>query len=243
MSEDFEIINQVLAAQNDPNLADHFIKQYMPFIRSETAKFIKRIPQEGLDDELSIAMFAFYEAMSAYDSKRGPFLKLAAFSIKNRLIDYYRKEKKHRGLLSLEGPAEGDEETALLDKIDTGKDNVEEKALCIAAKEEISAFANDLSFFGLSLSDVADCCPKQQKTLDACMKVLEFAKANPELLEQLISSKKLPIAQLSAGTGVERKTIERHRKYIVAIMLAFTNGFEIIRGHLQQMQKKEVQRP
>ena len=42
----------------------------------------------------------------------------------------------------------------------------------------------------------------------------------------------LPIAELASGSGVERKTLERHRKYMVAMLLAFTNGFEIIRGHL-----------
>ena len=45
-------------------------------------------------------------------------------------------------------------------------------------------------------------------------------------------SGKLPIAELAFGAGAERKTLERHRKYLVAMLLAFTNGFEIIRGHL-----------
>lgn len=54
--------------------------------------------------------------------------------------------------------------------------------------------------------------------------------------------KRIPIAALSAESGVERKTMERHRKYLVALLLAFTNGFEIIRGHLRQMARpvKEV---
>ena len=54
----------------------------------------------------------------------------------------------------------------------------------------------------------------------------------------MIHSKKLPLAQLAAGSGTERKTLERHRKYLVAILLAYTNGFEIIRG-LHFMKRKE----
>lgn len=236
------ILEKVLEAQKSPEKADEFIRQYMPFIRSETAKFIKRIPMEGLDDELSIAMFAFYESLVAYDSKKGAFLKLAAFAIKNRLIDYYRKEKRHSGIISLDEPSGDEEERTLLDKIDSGKDNVNERALSLAAKEEIETFSKELSDFDLSLSDVADCCPKQKKTLDACIKVLEYAKANPELIERLLKERRLPVAQLCEGTGIERKTVERHRKYIVAIMLAYTNGFEIIRGHLQQMKKREAEK-
>ena len=40
------------------------------------------------------------------------------------------------------------------------------------------------------------------------------------------------------GTVVERKTLERHRKYLAAFLLAFTNGYEIIRGHLCQVAPK-----
>jgi len=75
----------------------------------------------------------------------------------------------------------------------------------------------------------------------ACMKVLRYARQQPQLLEQLIRSKKLPIGELAEKTGVDRKTLERHRKYLVAVLLAYTNGFEIIRDHLYQLQKKEVQ--
>ena len=106
-----------------------------------------------------------------------------------------------------------------------------------AAQSEIETFSAELAGFGLSLTDVADSCPRQERTLDACMKVLDYAKKHPELLEQMIRSRKLPLSQLVLGSGAEKKTLERHRKYLIAILLAFTNGFEIIRGHLSQMKK------
>lgn len=93
-----------------------------------------------------------------------------------------------------------------------------------------------------SLSDIADNCPKQERTLSACMLVLDHARQNSALLEQLVRSKMLPLAQLAAGANVERKTLERHRKYIVAILLAYTNGLEIIRDHLRMVRRKEVSR-
>ena len=91
--------------------------------------------------------------------------------------------------------------------------------------------------FGVNLRDVADNCPKQQRTLDACRKALQYARENPALLDDLLKTKKLPIGQLTAGSGVERKTLERHRKYMVALLLIYTNGYEIIRGHLKQVMK------
>ena len=72
----------------------------------------------------------------------------------------------------------------------------------------------------------------------ASRRVLDFARGQPELLQRVENTGKLPMNELVEGTGVERKTLERHRKYLAAILLAFTNGYEIIRGHLCQVAPK-----
>ena len=104
------------------------------------------------------------------------------------------------------------------------------------------AFAQELGQYGLRMTDISEPCPKQERTLAVCHRVLSCAREHPAYLEQLTATGKLPIAVLSAESGVDRKTMERHRKYLVALLLAFTNGFEIIRGHLRQMARpvKEV---
>ena len=106
-----------------------------------------------------------------------------------------------------------------------------------ATKEEILELGEQMEEFGVSLTDVADNCPKQARTLKACQSVVAFAKDDAELMANFLSSKRLPLAQLAEETGVARKTIERHRKYIVALLLIFSNGYEIIRGHLAEVMK------
>ena len=234
-----EIVRSVAAAQKDAQAADALVRQYLPFIKAETAKFLKRIPVEGKDDEFGIAMFAFHEAAMAYQSGRGSFLKLAAAAIRNRLIDYQRMEQRHAGHISLDQTVDGDAEgRTLLETIDTGHDEIAHRQELGAAQEEIMQFARELAQYGLRLTDIAENCPK----LAACHRVLSCAREHPAYLEQLTATGKLPIAVLSAESGVDRKTMERHRKYLVALLLAFTNGFEIIRGHLRQMARpvKEV---
>ena len=54
-------------------------------------------------------------------------------------------------------------------------------------------------------------------------------------MRQVEDTGKLPMNELATGSGTDKKTMERHRKYLVAILLAFTNGYEIIRGHLCQL--------
>ena len=72
----------------------------------------------------------------------------------------------------------------------------------------------------------------------ACRRALDFAQIRPELMQRVENTGKLPMNELVEGTVVERKTLERHRKYLAAFLLAFTNGYEIIRGHLYQIAPK-----
>ena len=230
-----DIVSQVRSAKTDPEAADALIRQYMGFIRSETVKFLHTAPENGHEDELSIAMLAFYEAVLGYEKSRGAFLPFAARAIRNRLIDHYRAERRHRDVLSLHAPGGGEEDSALMDTLPDARDEIGAYELRAASQQEIQEFGAQLAGFGISFSDVADNCPRQERTFAACRRVLDYARANPALLEKVAETGKLPMNELALGSGTERKTLERHRKYLVAILLAFTNGYEIIRGHLCQI--------
>lgn len=232
-----ELVDQVMAAKVDSQAADALIAQYMPFIRNETIKFTHAPPEYGHEDELSIAMFAFYQAMLSYQRIKGPFLAYAARIIRHRLIDEYRKQQRHSGVISLYQPQSQEEEVPLLEQIpDHGADMASHQQR-MASQEEIAEFSAQLETFGITFSQVADNCPKQERTLSACRRAVEYAKENPWLLDELLETKRLPLGKLSDGSGVERKTLERHRKYLVALLLIYTNGYEIIRGHLAQVLK------
>ena len=67
---------------------------------------------------------------------------------------------------------------------------------------------------------------------------MEYAKENPELLEDLLKMKRLAHrGSWQRGAVWSARTLERHRKYMVALLLIYTNGYEIIRGHLKQVMK------
>ena len=230
------IVTQVQAAKTDSEAADALIGQYMGFIRSETVKFTHAAPENGHEDELSIAMLAFYESILSYEKSRGAFLPYAARAIRNRLIDHYRAEKRHGNVVSLHAPAGGDEEDrSLLDALPDTRDEIGAFEVRTASQKEIQEFGDQLAGFGISFSEVADNCPRQERTLSACRRVLDYARSRPELLEKLVETGRMPMGELAAGSGTDKKTMERHRKYLVAILLAFTNGYEIIRGHLCQI--------
>lgn len=236
MKEEHQIVDQVCAAQSSVEAADELVRRYLPFIRSETAKFLGRPPIEGQDDALSIAMFAFYEAAMAYRRERGAFIPFAATAIRNRLIDAVRRDSRQTRYISLDTTdAEEEHILPLLERLDAGEDPIEDFSQRQATQEEILEFRRTLEGYGLTLSKVADSCPRQERSMEVCHAALARAKADPTLLVELERTKKLPMKGLSGGSRATRKTLERHRPYMMAILLAYTNGFEIIRGHLCQI--------
>jgi len=237
MQNEHQIIRAVCAAKKDLQKADELIRDYIPFIRAEASRCASKFCTEQ-DDEFSIAMIAFHEAILGYERGRGAFLPYASMLIRSRIIDYQRKEARHQGQLSLYEERGEDGQTLLEETVDE-RDCFEEAADLEAARQEIAELSAVMAGFGVGFSDVAENAPKQERTLQACAAAIRCAGENKALLDELLHTKKLPMAQLVRGSGAERKTLERHRKYILAMLLIQTNGYEIIRGHLRHILKRE----
>ena len=58
----------------------------------------------------------------------------------NRLIDHYRKEKRHANLSSLHEPVEDDAETLKIDRLEDSKNHIQDLHDRNAAREEIDEF-------------------------------------------------------------------------------------------------------
>ncbi|MBQ2972597.1 MAG: sigma-70 family RNA polymerase sigma factor [Ruminococcus sp.] len=237
MKSEHQIIKAVYAAKENIHKADELIRDYIPFIRSEASKCIQKLCTEQ-DDEFSIAMIAFHEAVMGYERTRGTFLGYAAMLIRSRIIDFQRKENRHQGNISLYTET-GEDDHTLMDELADDRDQFDESANLEAVKQEIEELSAVMADFGVSFSDVADNSPKQERTMEACASAIRYAAENKYLLDELLRTKKLPMAQLVLGSGAERKTLERHRKYILAMLLIQTNGYEIIRGHLRHVLKRK----
>ena len=233
MEKERDIVRAVYAAKENNNAADDLIRRYIPYIRAESSKYMGRICTDG-DDEFSIAMIAFHEAILGYSRDRGSFLSYAAMLIRNRLIDYNRKEKRHQGNLSLDMP-DGEDGKTLLEQVADSRDLLTESQDLEATQQEIAELAGVLQTFGVSFADVADHSPKQERTKETCLSAIRYAMANRQLLDELLQTGKLPLAELVRATGCDRKTLERHRKYVLAMLVIQTNGYEIIRGHLRHV--------
>ena len=177
MHNEHQIIKAVLEAKKDTQKADDLIRTYIPFIRFEASKFLSR-PCSEQDDEYSIAMIAFHEAILGYAKERGAFLSYAAMVIRSRLIDYRRKESRHQGHVSLYAQSEEDDRP-LVDTIAQTSDRMEESINLEATQHEIQELSSVMETFGVSFSDAAENSPKQERTLEACRAAIHYAIENP----------------------------------------------------------------
>lgn len=237
MSNDNEIVRRVYDAKNDIHAADSLITDYLPFIKAQVSGVMKRSVDVTSEDELSIGMIAFHEAINGYSKTRGNFLSYASLLIRNRIIDYWRKNNRHNQVISLDTPINEDELSVMDHMSSSDKTHEETMVIREATKEEIIELSEQMVSFGVTLADVSDNSPKQERTLKSCQSVVAYAKDDELLMENFLRTKRLPLAELAKETKVARKTIERHRKYIIALLLIYSNGYEIIRGHLAEVMK------
>lgn len=219
-------------AKKDSRSCDHLIGRFIPFIKSQTSQFINRSVDESVDDEYSIAMLAFHEAILSYDKNKGAFIAYAKKVIYSRLIDFTRKETRYESRRVLD---HDEDEASIFNQIESTELKPEEVVSQKSAKEEVLLFQEELKDYGISLTEVADNNPKQERTKTLCIKALDYMKGRKDLLEEMVRTKRIPLSELVKETGLSRKTLERHRKYLLALFLAYTNGFETIREYLDQL--------
>lgn len=232
MNQEVNIIERVLQAQQDIDAADALIRDYYPFIKSETAKNIGRIPVEGNDDELSIALMGFHEAIESYNHDKGAFFSFASLVIKRRIIDFLRQENQFVQQVSLDETYIADEKGGV-EQISESDPVADKEAL----KWEIIGLSKELARLGITISEVAANCPKQEKTVESCREAVSYIMSDQKNIRELFETGKIPVNQIIKGTSVKKKTLERHRKYLVALAIIYFREYECMIAHLSEVFK------
>lgn len=184
-----------------------------------TGKFITKS-----DDEWSIALIAFTEAVESYDETKGDMLPFAAMVIRRRLVDYMRRESKHDDEVPVE-PI-------------TLNEGIDEKSQKTSAKDEIEAANALLKTYGFSFFDLADCSPKSAKTKSGCAKAVITLMDSEEFMGKMRRTKQLPMNELVMASGVSKKLVDRHRRYIIAAAEILSEEYPILAEYLDYIRKE-----
>jgi len=207
--------------QGNEDLRQEIISSYKDFIYRYTSYICKRKLHWENDDELSIALIAFNEALDKFEIRRGKsFSFYARLLIKNRLIDYFRKQRN---------PPQVSWEV----QTPEGKNFNREEALSYNnyVKEmedrdrafELKIFKEALFAFGLTMMDLPDFSPDHWDTREKLKRGAREICKNVELVEKIYKDKKLPLKEIQALTGMKRKTLEKWRKYLLSLIIILNN--------------------
>lgn len=234
-----EMNQQASRAAKDDGFLNLFVQQNETFILKCASEATHRYLTKS-DDEWSVALMAFSQAVKAYSAERGNFAGFAKLVIRRKLIDYIRSQSKYLtetavNFSTLDSNPVGTEENAAVSKAALRQS---EEAADDTLKLEIECAGQDFSKYGFSFYDLTGCSPKAEKTKKACAKAIACMVRSPLLVSELRHSKCLPIKTLEINSGVPRKILERHRKYIIAGVEIMTGDYPFLAGYMRYVREE-----
>lgn len=215
---------------------EQLITDYKPYILKVTSRFCKRYIDPARDDEYSIALLAFNEAINKFDSDAGKsFLGFAETVMRRRLIDHVRKEQKHALVVPYSWYDTDSEDQSEVNFIEANQalTAYAGEQVDIARRMEIEELNRELDGYGISFMELVELSPKHADSRMMLIGIARILAGDNELMIQLKQTGKLPIKELTALCGVSRKTFERNRKYIISIALILSGTYPYMNDYLQ----------
>ena len=220
---------RLLKAKTNCNELNQLINDYLPFIKKEIAK--TPVFQMEYDDKLSIAMLVFMNCVKQYDDESHSFFAFASTCIRNRLIDEGKKLARYRSKVV---PLYSDEDEHIESQAETitSKRIYEKEQERLALSEEIDSLTSALQELDIKLDSLSDICPKQKRSRNLCFKLAHEIAVNPSLKKQFLQYHRIPQSELAIRFQISKKTIEKHRRYILTTTIILLGDYPAIKTFL-----------
>ena len=229
-----ELDFSVMEAKNNPSTLEKLIHQEEAYILKCASGICHHFITKS-DDEWSVSLMAFCEAVNSYALEKGSFLPFCEMVIRRRLIDYIKSQTKYHSEVSTDPilfetePEEDSEELSLRLSVAAQVSRQDNSDI----KLEIAAANQRFAEYGFSFFDLSECSPHAAKTRRACANAVNYMLQNPLLLTDLISTKLLPLKIIEKNSKVPRKILERHRKYIIAAIEILSGDYPCLADYLR----------
>lgn len=224
----------LLIQKGDRELQNELIDQYKPFVAKAVSSVCKRYISEN-DDEFSIGLIAFNDAIEKYSTDKGSsLLAFAELVIKRKVIDYIRKEARQPYTVHLDLNENEENETSQSKvESDLSTEDYRKKIEQEHRKEEIGYFQHRLKEFKLTFNEIVEQSPKHYDARQNALLVARKLVEDEELRNFLFHKKQLPVKHLEGKVQVSRKTIERNRKYIIAMAIILSGDFVYLKDYVK----------
>ena len=219
--------------QGDRSLRNDTIESFKPFIAKTVSSVCRRYIYES-DDEFSIGLIAFNEAIDKYSPEKGSsLLAFAETIVKRRVIDYLRIQSRRKEMtMDTALDDENNQNENYFDNINSIEE-YEKQLESEKRNEEIQLYISHLQDFGLSFDDLVENSPKHADARKGAVMIAKMLMDDDELKEILFAKKRLPVKQLEGRVKVSRKTIERNRKYIIAVAIILNGEFLYLKEYIK----------
>lgn len=221
------------AQQGDEEALNDLLASHMPFVKKTAAQVCKRFIDEH-QDEYSIALSAFHEAIRQYrPGHDASFLTFAHMVIRRRVIDHIRKESKRLEFShDFTASPNDDHHSHVGDSASTDQYTAEQQN--DKRREEIIRFEQLLVNYGLSFQMLVKISPSHEDARRNAMQIAQLVAETDDYKQYLLDKKKLPVKQIEDMVHVSRKTIERNRKYIIAMALLWMSDLHYLKDYLKE---------
>lgn len=232
------------AQRGDRAAREDLIRSYTPFLLRVASQSCGRFVDPGRDDEASIAMIAFNEAIDGYRKDKGrSFLAFAETVIRRRIVDHFRSQKAGREVPLSDLEAEDEEgdvycPAEIQAAVARHADDVEAGE----RRDEIMRYQRVLAEFGITFRELAELSPRHRDAREGALEVARRIASNAVYLAHLMKTRSLPLRDLEREPGlpVGRKTMERNRKYIIAVVLILAGDFAHLRTYISRSGERGV---
>ncbi|MBO6113256.1 MAG: hypothetical protein J6P45_09450 [Lachnospiraceae bacterium] len=224
------------AAKEDAAKRESFLSESETHILRLASRILKKSIDKS-DDEYSIALIATSEALDGYEPGKGDFWGYAAFVIKSRLYDMYRKEGRHMPEVSVspdtfsgeleEDDAQSELKLKIRDKLSDSGSFSENPV-----KDEIEALRAELDHYGISFFDI-DKSPRTASTRNACARIIRAVFLPPPLVKALKKTGLFPAKDVMEREKVSRKLIDKYRKYLITATLILDGDYPILTEYVR----------
>ena len=210
---------------NKSTSVNELIEKHMPFIIKSISDVTGRYVSCENDEELSVGLLGFHEAIERYDNEKGHFLSFAKLVIGSRIKNYLKGENKHQHS-SLE---------ELVDKgLEIKDEYLEQKEDNSILVEEITRLKTEISFFGFSLEDLVEEAPKQQATRKNAISLSEEISKDEEFTSFMYVKKRLPIKRIVLKFSVTEKVIKRSKKFIISVVIIIDKNLSALKNWIRK---------
>jgi len=226
---------RVIEAQKSELEAEKLIVEFTPFLRRQVARYSTRNDEHQCDALFSVAMSAFYEAITSFNADKGRFFPFVDRVIRLRIIDHIREISRHEGRtvsLSEDDDDQQSAQSAVISEISMR--SYKEKRRQEMLTDEIEQFQQEISSWGITMEALVAASPKHKELRNLYYKIVSIVSNDPDIMQTIMLKRYFPVKAIANTTGLPQKKLERSRIFVLASLIIKMGDYDLLTDFLQR---------